>query len=177
MNKKIIAILIVGITAVGLAVGTTYYFSNYTGKGSNVSKDVKIEETEKVEESVELEPVDEENIDVVISDKNFVTELNDVFANLSNYIGKSIKVEGIAMNVEDNSFSVVRLYDSEHEDHVHEVTVGINAKYDGLVPKEENWVTIIGRITSNQVNGRIQPVVVVEKLDEKTSWGQQKVYN
>ena len=48
---------------------------------------------------------------------------------------------------------------------------------DDEIPQEETWVEVIGTIDSKIINGNLSPILKVEKIEKKFSWGQAKVYN
>ena len=76
-----------------------------------------------------------------------------------------------------NLLQFLRLYDMTHDDHSHEVTVGINVVYDGEIPAEDTWVEVTGVITKEAIDGKNQPVINVQRLEKKFTHGQKKVYN
>ncbi|WP_293981090.1 hypothetical protein [uncultured Clostridium sp.] len=123
------------------------------------------------------EKFDMKNIDVVIEDESFITQMDVVFQNIDSYVGKTMKVEGFIGGIDGKRFKVLRLYDMAHEDHSHEITVGVNAEYDGEIPAEDTWVEIAGVITKGTVDGREQPVIKVKRLEKKFTHGKDKVYN
>ena len=140
-------------------------------------EDNTLEETSKVEVKSSNERIDINNIDITIKDDTFITQMDEVYINIYDYIGKTMKVEGIVKNVSGKMFTVVRLYDMQHGDHSHEVTVGVDAEYDGEVPAEDSWVEIIGVIDKQVKDEKDVPVLKVKSLENKFTWGQVKVVN
>ena len=143
-------------------------------QGEN-EKNVSVEND--LQDNIEEEKNNIKNVDVIISDENFITDMDEVFNNIDDYIGKTMKVEGFIGSIDGDNFKVLRLYDMAHDDHSHEVTVGVNAIYDGEVPAEDTWVEIIGVIIKEVVDGREQPVIKVSRLEKKFTHGKTKVYN
>lgn len=174
MKKKLI---------LGALLGSIIIFAgfSFTFIDKNEESGVRVEAVSDTNDKENLEnesiEINDENIDIIIPDDNFITVMDSVFDNLPFYSGKRMKVEGIVANVSENNFSVIRLYDMEHDDHTHEVTVGINVVYEGEIPQEETWVEVIGTIDSKIINGNLSPILKVEKIEKKFSWGQAKVYN
>lgn len=148
-----------------------------SGEDSEMESNTETSDENKKSDSTTSEKFDMKNIDVVIEDKSFITQMDAVFQNLDSYVGKTMKVEGFIGGIDGKCFKVLRLYDMAHEDHSHEITVGVNAEYDGEVPSEDTWVEIAGVITKGTVDGREQPVIKVKRLEKKFTHGQDKVYN
>lgn len=147
-------------------------------EGNQIQKeDNTSEEMSKAEVGSINELSDINNIDIIIKDDTFITQMDEVFINIYNYVGKTMKVEGIVKNVSGNKFTLVRLYDMQHEDHSHEVTVGIDAEYDGEVLVEDSWVEISGVIDKQFKDEKDRPVLKVKSLEKKFTWGQAKVVN
>lgn len=120
---------------------------------------------------------DDGNNNIEIKDDTFITQMDDIYTKLDNYIGKTIKVEGFIGDIEGDNFKLLRLYDMFHFNHYDEVTVGINAVYEGEIPAEDSWVEITGTIGSKNIDGQEKPIVNVSRLERKFTEGQKKVYN
>ena len=190
MNKK--ALLVFLIAGLSLFSGCSTDNKNSIEQ-ENVSSENVQQQEDKIEEEVKGEnPVIQESekienndttsnstngIDIDIKDDTFITQMDKIYKDLDSYIGKTIKVEGFVLDAEDKSFKVLRLYDMYHLNHYDEVTVGINAVYEGSIPAEDSWVEVTGIIGKKSINGNEQPVVNVTKLEKKFSEGQKKVYN
>ena len=148
----------------------------------NEYKVIDTEECNRESQNIEGDKEDTQkihvkNADIVISDENFITDMDNVFNDIDKYIGKTMKVEGFVGSIAGNQFKILRLYDMVHEDHSHEVTVGINAVYDGEIPAENTWVEAFGTVTKANMESREQPVLNVKKIEKKFTHGQTKVYN
>ena len=144
-----------------------------------INKSDNIENMETYNESMrdDTEKNSVKSPDVIISDENFIADMDKVFNNIDSYVGKTIQLEGFIGSVYGNNFKVLRLYDMNHEDHSHEVTVGVNVVYKDEIPAEDTWVEILGVITKDVIDGREQPVIIVSKLEKKFTHGKLKVYN
>lgn len=200
MKRKLILISLVSVITISILAGCNASKDNVNLENQNVletsedlnhdevnqentedtqlqKEDNTSEEASKVEVESSNEQSDINNIDITIKDDTFITQMDEVFINIYDYIGKTMKVEGIVKNVSGKNFAVVRLYDMQHEDHSHEVTVGIDAEYNGEVPAEDSWVKIIGVIDKQVRDGKDKPVLKVKSLEKKFTWGQAKVVN
>jgi len=112
--------------------------------------------------------------DIVIKDESFITQLDDIFINLDEYLGKTLKIQGIVKIIDNSTFSIIRLYDMTHDDHTHEVFVGIDANYSGNLPAEDTWIEASGVIDKQLKNGEEEPVLKI-KTFSKIEEGQRKV--
>ena len=195
MKKKVLIIIITAGICAGLIKTSMSYLSMYNSKIShqnkissytdsaltssseNLSHILNAQSQESNVDTESFKDPDDSSIDILISDDTFITQLDYIITNIDDFIGKRIKVQGILTTIENNRFIVVRLYDMAHEDHSHEITVGINAEYDGEIPPESTWVSITGIIKKSQIDSRILPIVDVEKIQTYDTYGQEKVYN
>ncbi|WP_294403537.1 hypothetical protein [uncultured Clostridium sp.] len=177
MKKKIITVFLLSAFSFLAACSIGNENANeQEQKVTNTAEDnIGNKDIESIKDDSEKDNV--KNDDIVISDENFITDMDRIFADVDNYVGRTMKVEGFIGAVEGSQFKILRLYDMAHEDHSHEITVGINAVYDGEIPAEDTWVEAFGTITKGNVEGREQPVLKVEKLEKKFTHEQTKVYN
>lgn len=195
MKKKLLIIIITAGICTGLIKVSISYLSQHNLKISNENKTNSytdstlnsssenlsyIFNTQSQDQNIDIESFKDPNdssIDILVRDDTFITQLDYIITNIDDFIGKRIKVEGILTTIKNNSFIVVRLYDMVHEDHSHEITVGINAEYDGEIPPEATWVSITGIIKKSEIDSRILPLVEVDKIEAYNTYGQEKVYN
>ena len=114
------------------------------------------------------------NNDIIIKDESFITQLDDIFINLDDYIGKTLKIQGIVKVIDDSNFSIIRLYDMAHDDHTHEVFVGIDANYSGHIPPEDTWVEASGVIDKQFKDEKEEPILKLQIISTIEP-GQEKV--
>lgn len=140
MKRKLILISLVSVITISILAGCNASKDNVNLGNQNVletsedlnhdevnqentedtqlqKEDNTSEEASKVEVESSNEQSDINNIDITIKDDTFITQMDEVFINIDDYIGKTMKVEGIVKNVLGKNFAVVRLYDMDHEDH------------------------------------------------------------
>lgn len=119
-----------------------------------------------------------EGVDYMIGDENFVTDTDKLYNNLSDYIGKTLQYEGMVTQLEEGRTAIIRLYDLPHEEHAHEIYVGLDAVYQETWPEEKTWVRVTGVIEEgvDEVSGEVYPILQVLTLEEIPA-GQEKVYN
>lgn len=84
-----------------------------------------------------------------ITENIFLTYVKDIYANYKNYIGKTIKIEGLCTADEHSGHShyyVYRynsIYDPDHG-HDHTEKIGFGFTYNGNMPKENDWIEVVG---------------------------------
>lgn len=119
-----------------------------------------------------------EGVDYLIGDDNFVTDTDELYTYIHEFQGYTLQYEGMFTEISDNYFSIVRLYDYAHEDHSHEIYVGLDIDYDGQYPEDGTWVRATGTIEGNDPfgDGESYPILRITELEEIPA-GQEKVYN
>ena len=119
-----------------------------------------------------------EGVDYMIGDENFVTDTDKLYNDLPDYIGKTLQYEGMVTQLEEGRTAIIRLYDLPHEEHAHEIYVGLDAAYSGTWPGEMTWVRVTGVIEEglDEASGEAYPILQVLTLEEIPA-GQEKVYN
>lgn len=87
--------------------------------------------------------------DVEIKEKLFLTQMNDIFANKEDYMGKTIKYEGMFFSAyyepADSNFNVVIRYGPGCC--VGDGTVGLEVRWEDdsiQTPEADDWVEVIG---------------------------------
>lgn len=144
--KKILSIILISIFTIIIMTGCNEKVSSENTKA------------DKNEESQEI---------VKIMENVYVDYVNDIYLDSSKYIGKTIEIEGMFRQEEDenskNHLYVYRLTDimeHTHDDeeledsHVneeeHEVQVeamcGFEFDYKGTLPKENDWIKVVGKL-------------------------------
>ena len=198
MKKKMILLSLISVLSIfaGCSLDGTNKIEEDTTSSERVQEDVQEEADEETGEELKESVVpendestnieenensavisDDGNNNIEIKDATFITQMDEIYKTLDSYIGKTIKVEGFIADIEENNFKLLRLYDMLHINHYHEVTVGINAVYEGEIPAEDSWVEITGTIGSKNIDGEETPIVNVTRLEKKFTEGQKKVYN
>ena len=121
-------------------------------KGTTTEKNLQ-----QVVSVYKTQEVDDSDIDIVIGDDYFATQLADMTLNFSQYEGKVVKIEG--MSLKNGDWTFVGRYSEnaicptcptgyayyEYEWHGKE-------KLD--FGNEENWVEVIGKLTKGDDNGQ-----------------------
>lgn len=132
---------------------------------NKIEKPVSSKETSK-ETSKEVKTSKGDNIE--ITDNFFIAETNDIYINLSDYVGKNIKIEGLIYTYTDSNnrtlHAVIR-----HSPGCcgNDGIVGMDIRYDKEFPSDDTWVEINGVIDSEIVDGDQIPIIKVTSINEK----------
>lgn len=91
---------------------------------------------------------------IEISEKLFIAQTNDIYINTDDYIGKTIKYEGLFKSYTGGSgaayYYVIRYgpgccgYDGE---------AGFEVAWDGALPEEDDWCEAVGVLEEYEQNG------------------------
>lgn len=104
---------------------------------------------------------------VEIKDNYFIEQTNDVYYNLDEYIGKTIKMEGIVYIYEDTNgdicYAIVR---NTPGCCGNDGLAGLDIRYDGDYPDEGTWVEVVGVMGTDTVYGSKIPAIQVVLIEE-----------
>lgn len=179
-KKKIIMIIILIIFIIGI-IGIVS-FLNKNKKYIDNSIDIQIG-TDNTKEEINSSNVNSENVVirtseespnvdlnnmVVITDNFFIQQTNDIYINPKNYIGKTIKIEGLVYSYEETSgdicYAVVRNTPGCCGS---DGLAGIDIRYNKDYPELDKWIEVVGVIGSDIVDGENIPVILVSSITEK----------
>lgn len=111
----------------------------------------------------------DENNMVEITDNYFIEQTNDVYLNLDDYIGKTIKMQGLIYAYNDSNgdtcYAVVR---NTPGCCGNDGLAGLDIRYDGEYPEENTWVEVIGVMGKDTVYHSDVPAIQVASLQETT---------
>lgn len=121
---------------------------------------------------------------VEITDKVFVQQINDIYLNADDYVGKTIKYQGVFNafdNVSDNSTHCF-VYRNGPGCCSYDGTPGFevyfeDAKKSGSLPENNAWVEVSGILVEEKVNGYPYLMIQVSELDVMAERGQETVTN
>lgn len=120
-----------------------------------------------LEENNDSSSSESADADVVITDSYFIQSTNDVYLNIDNYVGKTIKIEGLVYEYED--------YSGVHHHAVvrnspgccgNDGLAGLDMEYDNY-PELETWVEVIGTIKAETFDTQRIPVIEVTSMTQK----------
>lgn len=115
---------------------------------------------------------------IEITDNYFIEQTNDIYYNMEDYLDKTIKIEGLIYTYEDNNtgntcYAVVR---NTPGCCGNDGLAGLDIRYDGDYPEENEWVKIVGVLKTDIVEGEEIPAIQVTTM-EKTEEGTTFVTN
>ena len=153
MNKKkivMIILLIIFAVGIGIAVVKMGDKSVRANEELNGQKNATAQKT-----------------DIEITDNFFIEQTNDIYLNLKDYIGKTIKMEGLIytyLNEDGNTgYAVVR---NSPGCCGNDGLAGLDIKYNGEYPEEDTWVTIEGKIEKQEIHGESIPIINLTSMKE-----------
>ena len=144
---------------------------------NEISNDEKNKESEnsnefktdgKVRKSTGKAKADMDNI-IEIKDKLFIEQTNDFFLNLNEYVGKTVKIEGLIYNYKDDKdniyYAVVR---NTPGCCGNDGLAGLDIRYDEDYPKDNTWVEVIGVVQKDKMSdGSEIPAIQISSIKEK----------
>lgn len=190
MKKKVILLCILGAALIGVAMlqhpGSTdsttttnsaESSSSSSSSSSTTSSSSSSSSTSSNSNSTTTSINSSMGDNITIKDETFVAQLDEIFLDIDSYVGKTITVEGLVSDAKSDRFSIIRYYDAPHEDHTHEVPVGIIGFADSNIPADETWVKVTGKIEKKHLNDRDEPIIRVQSVEKLETEGQIKVNN
>lgn len=144
MKKIVIKILI-------LVVLLQVLMFNMCGCGSDSKKQSNFNS----EQSEELDGLDNENEDVneevlEISENFFLTQINDIYTNEEDYLGRKLKYQGIleTMDYEEDGqiINIIYVFRRSPGCCGNDGTAGFEVLWDGELPSQDSWVEIEGTL-------------------------------
>ena len=179
--KKIIMIIILII----LVIGIVFIFVN----ANNVAEEkISITENNSNSETFETNELPETTTEVKegkirrtnqkvepdmnnileIKDNFFIEQTNDIYYNLKDYLGKTVKIEGFLFSYSDNDgeicYSIVR---NTPGCCGNDGLAGLDIRYDGEYPEVKTWVEVIGVIGKDISYDAEIPAIQVTSIREK----------
>lgn len=143
MMKKFLSIILISICLLSLL----------SGCNNN-----EVEEIKKAETSYEI---------IKVMENVYVDYINDIYLDRGKYLGKTIEIEGMFTSETDDEnknhmyvYRIAEVVEDNHDDsfnnfHNHEETemveeeCGLEFSYDKNLPKENDWIKVIGKLSEN----------------------------
>ena len=179
--KKIILIIILIVFIIGIVVFLTNT-QNASVEKTGVENDNSIDETSEndisqeeqvapkdgiVRKSTKKAEADMNNI-LEIKDNFFIEQTNDIYYNMNDYLGKTIKIEGFIYNYKDSNgdtcYCVIR---NTPGCCGNDGLAGLDIRYYDDYPEVNTWVEIIGVVEKDTAFDQIIPAIQVTTLKEK----------
>lgn len=175
-KKKIIMIILLFIMLSVLIIAiikinnkSIEKISDNSKNNNIISNETTIEKTKatgKVRRSSKTVTADLNNL-TEITDNYFIEQTNDIYLNLNDYLGKTIKIEGLIYSYEDENgdicYAVVRNTPGCCGT---DGLAGIDIRYNENYPEENTWVEVIGVMDKDNIYGTEIPAIQVTSLTE-----------
>ena len=180
--KKIVLICLLIILIIGIALFLTNTKDTSVEKASDENNNTMTETTNEISEGEEEQETPKEptirksaqkaqadmsNI-LEIKDNYFIEQTNDIYYNMNDYIGKTIKIEGFIYNYKDSNgdtcYCVVR---NTPGCCGNDGLAGLDIRYYDKYPEVNTWVEIIGVIGEDFAFEQKIPAIQVTSLKEK----------
>lgn len=133
------------------------------------------EETAEIELS--SEPVDGDVIE--IKEKVFATMCDDIYLNTNDYLGKTIKIEGMAEETIDENYNetIYSVYRTSSGCCGNDGWSGFEYVYDGEKPKDNDWIEVVGVLESYELDGQEYLRLRADSVTVKDERGAELVQN
>lgn len=182
MNKKkiiMIIILIVFLGGIGVVLANVNnksiekinsknnneIESNQTNSSNNTY--TKTEGDEKVRKIKEKVNADTNNI-LEITDNFFIEQTNDIYYNLNDYLGKTIKIEGFITNYKDSNGDICYAVTRNTPGCCgNDGVAGLDIRCEEEYPELKTWVEVIGVIGKDKVYDDEIPAIQVTSIKAK----------
>ena len=179
-TKKIFMIIVLIVFIVVIIVALANTNNKSLEKLNNISNSSKntvsadnmiytetLQDYSKIRKSKEKAKIDVKNM-VEITDNYFIEQTNDVFFNLNDYLGKSIKIEGLIYSYVDSNgnicYAVVR---NTPGCCGNDGLAGLDIRYDEDYPAENTWVEVTGVVETDIIDGTEIPAIQVSSMTIK----------
>lgn len=138
---------------------------NGTASISNTTKQLKT--TGVVKKSTERATVDEKNM-LEITDNFFIEKTNDFFLNVNDYVGKSVKMEGLIYKFNDANGDICYAVTRNAPGCCgNDGVAGLYIKDSEEYPEVDTWVEITGVVETDTIYGTKVPIIKIASMIEK----------
>lgn len=135
----------------------------------NEKSEEKIVNISGNESSTSKEEIKENNKEIVqITDNYFIQQTNDIYVNSDEYIGRTIKIEGLIYTYEDSEGKTLYAVTRNTPGCCgNDGIAGLDIRYNGTYPEKGTWVEVTGIIGKENINGEDLPTIKVSTMNEK----------
>jgi len=122
------------------------------------------------------------NTTLNITESNYLTITTDIYTNPTDYTGRTIKIEGLYMadgHGEHSHYYVYRyapVFDPAHgHDHIQQL--GFEFTYKGDMPKDNDWIEVVGVLQSRVSHGNTILAIDADSVTVLSERGAETVGN
>ncbi len=147
------------------------------GEDFSQGGDVTSGDTAVVHDTVDLPDPAESDV-IEIKEKMFVAQTNDVYLNPEDYLGKTIKYEGIfdVYYWEETDFTFYSVIRYGPGCCGYDAYAGFEVAWDGEYPKQDDWVEAVGVLESYEEDGSTYLLLRLSSLTVMDVRGEEYVY-
>lgn len=123
--------------------------------------------------------VDLNDIDVDITEKMYVTYINEIYVNTDDYIGQMIRIEGMFQAYKDENTGITYYY-------VYRTgpgccgndgsMCGFEFTWSGEMPKDNDWIEVVGKLRTYEEDGYTYLTLDAESVTVLDVRGAENVY-
>ncbi|PWM44947.1 MAG: hypothetical protein DBX47_05200 [Clostridiales bacterium] len=132
-----------------------------------------------VKESTETNAEQKTQEDIInITEKLYVTYINEIYTNTSDYVGKTIKIEGMFTYEEAKNQKYYYVYRTGPGCCGNDGSMcGFEFTYDKGYPNKNDWIEVIGKLRTYDEGGYTYLTLDAESVTVKQEHGAETVYN
>jgi hypothetical protein len=113
---------------------------------------------------------------VDVTEKMYVPLINDIYTNTPGYLGKTIRIEGMFTSQEYNGKTYYFVYRVGPGCCGNDGNMcGFEFTYDGGMPKDNDWIEVVGELTSYEEEGYTYLSLNADMVTVKTERGKETV--
>ena len=176
----IILIAIIGLIVLGITELNNNIVQKNQKKDSGFKEDSNIENGAFVsnDDNSNIYDVDNSGDTIVIEEKMFMLELNDIYLNYKDYEGKVIKYYGFVYNDEFTKATVIgrEYYCCGYDSYMIGFECDFSENKEKIILENDKWFDVEGVISIKKgENGIEYPFVKITSINEKAQEGQRVV--
>jgi len=123
---------------------------------SNPSADIDDTNESVLTKSEQSPNVDSSDIDVDITEKMYVAYINEIYVNADDYIGQTIRIQGMfqAYTDENTGLTYYYVYRTGPGCCGNDGSMcGFEFTWNGNIPKDNDWIEVVGNLRSYEEDG------------------------
>lgn len=116
---------------------------------------------------------------IAIKEDVFATMCDDIYLNTKGYLGKTIKIEGMAEETLDETYkeTIYSVYRTSSGCCGNDGWSGFEYVYEGEMPKDNDWIEVVGVLESYELDGQEYLRLRAESVTVKDQRGAEFVQN
>lgn len=132
--------------------------ANLSDEAAKLTESSLTDETEQANQTESQEAKSSvTNQDIIeIKENVFATMCDDIYLNTTDYLGKTLKIEGIASETMDEAYDemIYSVYRTSPGCCGNDGWSGFEYTYEGTMPEPDDWIEVIGVLESYELDGQ-----------------------